>query len=220
MDLIKKIKKTLPERSGFTLVEILVSISIFALAMTVVTQLFIYSLRAEKRLVAHSQLINEMSYNMEHFARDIRMAKKRLQADPAPYCLSTVGVNFDEIKTGGIVTGLKFKNTNLSGGIDCIQYYACNPSQPCYSSLGLGALGYSGVTALIESHAGTNGTFDLPVTSPKINITNFKLVVVGESQEDEIQPRVTMYIQAKNEENEVLESQLTVSQRDIDYRED
>jgi len=210
---IIKNKKTLSERDGFTLVEIMVSIAIFALAMTVVAQLFIYSLRAQRRLVAHSQLINEMSYNMEHFGRDIRMAKKRLQSDSAPYCLSAVGVNFDEIVTGGNITGLKFKNTNLSGGVDCVQYYTCKPSQACYP------FGYSGVTVLMESHSGVNGAFDLPVTSPKIDITNFELVLIGESQEDEIQPRVTMYIQAKNEENEVLESQLTVSQRDIDFRE-
>jgi len=199
---------------GFTLVEMMVSITIFALAMTVVSQLFLYSLRVERRLIAHSQLVNEMSYDMEHFGRGMRMAKKRMVADPNT-CLDRVGVNFNEIMSNGSVTGIKFQNSNLiEGQIDCVQYYICSPSQPCHPA------GYpDDVTVLMESHSGINGTFNLPLTSPKINITNFKVLLTGESQEDEIQPRVTIYIQAKNNENESMESQITVSQRDLDYRE-
>ena len=59
---IKKIKIIRKTNKGFTLVEMLVSISIFSMAMTIVAQLFFYSLSAEKRVAASVKHKKDLSW--------------------------------------------------------------------------------------------------------------------------------------------------------------
>ena len=216
----KKIKIIRETNKGFTLVEMLVSISIFSMTMTIVAQLFFYSLSAEKRVTSHSQLVNEMSYNMEHISRGIRMAKK-ISTGKSDSCslLVVPGVNFAPDPDPSI-SGIIYRNVNPAGGVDCVEYYACHPGNPCYPTAG-----YSAVTVLMESRASYTSAgvplfnFNLPLTSPKIDITGFNVVGGGWSQTDELQPRVTIYIQAQNDQKEILKNQVTISQRDIDVQE-
>jgi prepilin-type N-terminal cleavage/methylation domain-containing protein len=216
---IKKIKIIRKTNKGFTLVEMLVSISIFSMAMTIVAQLFFYSLSAEKRVAAHSQLVNEMSYNMEHISRGIRMVKK-IPTGQTDGCSALVvpGMNF-ALDPDPSVSGIIYRNDNTAGGVDCVEYYTCHPGNPCYPTTG-----YSGVTVLMESRMSYTSAgvpifnFNLPLTSPKINITNFSVTGIGWSQTDEAQPRVTLYIQAQNDQKEILKNQVTISQRDIDIQ--
>jgi len=197
----KTSKNNVVGNGGYTLVEMLVSLAIFSMAMTVAAQLFFYSLKAKNMLVAHSQLINEMTYNFEHISRGLRMAKKSTDAT----CLSASGLNFEKT-----ATGIKFQNPGLAGGVECVEYYIGNPYP-------------SGVNALMERRVASAWNFDLPLTSPEINVVSFSVaespVFSGWSQEDDLQPRVTLYMKAENDQGEVIENQITVSQRDIDVRE-
>jgi prepilin-type N-terminal cleavage/methylation domain-containing protein len=188
-------------KRGFTLIEILVSVSIFLLAMTIVFEMFYASLRVQRRMVAHSQLINEMSYNLEHISRGVRMAKKSLPTDPP--CLSTLSTNYERT-----AFGIKFQNPNaIVGGVDCVEYYvSAHPQNPA-------------AKALMERRSNSVFSFDLPLTSSEIDIINFSVTMSGESQDDTLQPRVTLYIEAKNRENEIMKDQITISQRDLDIRE-
>lgn len=194
--IIKKIKNraekfSSPVGRGFTLVEMLVATTIFSMSMGVVMELFLHSMHIQRTLVAHAQLISEMSYNLEHISRGLRMAKK--SADSA--CLSAPGKNF-EITASGV----KFLNPKLNGGVECVEYYL------------------SGQTLFERRNAGV-WSFDLPLTSPDVKVLSFSAAGSGWSQEDFIQPRVTVYIKAQSKESEILENQITVSQRDIDINE-
>lgn len=183
---------------GFTLIEVMVSLAIFSLSMIVVGQLFFRSLYIQKFLVAHFQLVNEMSYNLEHISRGLRMAVKGEGASCLPQ-----GVNFEQT-----AAGIKFQDVNPNGTTDCVEYYLGHPAD--YPS---------GILALMERRVGTSSSFDLPLTSPKIKILNFSVTGTGWSQSDRLQPRITIYIQAQNNENEILENQITVSQRNPDIDE-
>ncbi len=182
--------------NGFTLVEMLVSMAIFTLSMGVVMSLFTFSLRSQRVLLAHSQLINEMSYNMEHISRGLRMAQK---SDGAS-CL-TQDLNY--LKTAA---GIKFiQPTNTLGVNDCVEYYLGHPG------------GYpAGARALMEKRSGPGGSFDLPLTSPDVNVLDFEIIDSGWSQYDNEQPRVTLLIKARGQGNEILEVQMTTSQRNLD----
>jgi len=157
-------------------------------------------------LMTHNQLINEMSYNLEHITRGLRMAKKSTDSK----CLSAPKLNFEKIthNEGGVTTyGIKFLNSKTGGGTECIEYYLGHPVD--YPA---------GTFALMENRNSGTWSFNLPLTSPEINVLAFKIDEnkIGWSQDDFLQPRVTLYLQAKNKENEILENQMTISQRDLD----
>ena len=197
-------------REGFTLIEMLVSIAIFSLSMTVVFQLFSFSMKAQKVLTAHSQLVNEISYDMEHISRGIRMAKK----DTEGTCISTPvfpNLNFERTThfwDGKSDThGIKFQTPNAAGGYDCVEYY-------------MGYLdGYGNTAVLVEERASGASTFTLPLTSPDIELLNFNISGTGWSQDDDLQqPRVTLSLEMRGRERQSVAIQTTVSQRNPDVR--
>jgi prepilin-type N-terminal cleavage/methylation domain-containing protein len=194
---------------GFTLVEVLVSITLFLLAMTVVTQLFVFASRAQRKILARSQMIGEISYNLEHISRGLRMAKKSEDSS----CLSAPNVNFEKNsqKINGknpIGNALIFQNRNAAGGFDCVKLYLFHPDD--YPA---------GKTALME-YRDNGKKYALPLTSPDINVLAFSVAQDtasgGWGQNDDLQPRVTIYIKAQDKEGGIFETQTTISQRDLD----
>ena len=207
--ILEKLRNETTSHAGFTLVELLVSIMVFSLSMGVISQLFSYSIRAERILVAHSQLINEISYDMEHISRGLRMAKKSVIGGN---CLSDAGVNFEPIygDDGGI-HGIKFQSPkasdvpNAPDTYDCVTYYK-----------GM----QDGVAALMEHRVSSDGSsFDLPLTSPDVELITFNIKNFGWIQGDDLQPRVTFILEMKGRENQSIKIQTTVSQRDADVNE-
>ncbi len=190
-------------RAGFTLIELLVSIMIFSISMGVVSQLFTYSLKSERVLKAHAQLVNEMSYNMERISRGLRMAQK--SAGTAS-CLAANENYAPTHVLGAAIHGIRFENINSSGQIDCVEYYMGYPY-------------VSGKAALMERRL-SNGVlqFDIPLTSPDVELVNFNISGTGWSQDDQLQPRVTINMKTIGNESQSLNIQTTVSQRNLDVR--
>lgn len=82
--------KNAKNNSGFTLVEMLVSVTIFILTITAISTLFVYAIRAQRMNLAYQELLSETSYAMEYMSRAIRMAKK----DEDGSCI-TVAINLN-----------------------------------------------------------------------------------------------------------------------------
>jgi prepilin-type N-terminal cleavage/methylation domain-containing protein len=195
------------DNKGFTLVEMLVSVAVFLLTMAAVLQLFFYANRAYRILMAHANLIGEMSYNLEHISRGLRMAKK-VQLDNL-ICGIPAGTNYQSTSTDG--GGIKFQIINDDGSLNCVEYYRSTAQS-----------GYGGKGALMERQSNpypmTSAT-DLPLTSPATDVEKFAIVISGASQVDDLQPRVTLLLRTKGTEDRIAESQITVSMRDIDVTE-
>jgi len=77
---------------GMTLVEITVSVAIFAVVMLVVTQIFITSVRLQRAFLAKTETMNEASYLMEFVSRALRMAQK----DTANTCGNGADANYGQ----------------------------------------------------------------------------------------------------------------------------
>ena len=185
---------------GFTLVEMVVTLAVFSLIMIAVTGLFFHALRAHRVILAKSQMLGEAAYNLEHIGRGLRMAKK----SPDSGCLSAKGLNFEKTARGGV----KFQSLNSSGTVDCVEYYLGNPG---------GDYGANG--ALMEYRRNTERTFELPLTSPAVNVESFNVKDYGWPQNDRLQPRTTIGIRIRGRQNQVMNHQITISQRDLDVEE-
>lgn len=70
---------------GFTLIEILVASTIFAIAVSSISALFVASLRGQRNIFAHQILADNVRSAFEQMSRQIRMA----QRDEAGTCTGT-----------------------------------------------------------------------------------------------------------------------------------
>lgn len=69
--IIKKLKK------GFTLIELMVSLSIFVLVISSSSSILIMTIRSQKKAFAQQELLNQTSYLMEKMSKSIRMADRK-----------------------------------------------------------------------------------------------------------------------------------------------
>lgn len=181
------------QNRAFTLVEMLVAITIFLMIIGIISQIFISALRQQRKSLASQQLLDQTSYAMEYMSRALRMAKK----DSSGTCLSAGGRNY-EITNDGL--GLKFIN-HLQDD-DCQEFF-----------LEQGKLKY-------RKKISQAGEELLDLTSNKFEITSLKFFLTGESQDDDFQPRVTIFLNIKErgqvQDPPEIKIQTTVSQRTLD----
>jgi len=103
-------------QNGFTLVEMIVAVSIFLLIMMVLMQMFEMSLKIQRKFLAKSEAASEISYLMEYLSRSVRMAQK----DTGGSCIGANNNYFSS--SSGVAGELKFKTSNG----DCLKIYLEN----------------------------------------------------------------------------------------------
>jgi prepilin-type N-terminal cleavage/methylation domain-containing protein len=174
---------------GFTLIEVLVVMAIFSIAIGSITGIFISGLSSQRRILAEQDILNQLSYVIEYMGRAIRMAKKddiRI-GDTEKHCLSGEKVNYEVNPEKTKITFRNYQNQCQSFYLDSNQIF--------------------------EDKDGTI----LALTSPKIKVNTLKFEVSGESQTDNLQPRVTIFMEVERGGRK-LQLQTTISQRDLDVK--
>ncbi len=104
------IKKRI-QNKGFTLVELLVSISIFSLIVSAMSGVFVSTIRAQRKSIAFQQLLEQTSYLEEYMSRSIRMGKKDING----VCISATS-NYEITR---VDKGIGFLNYNGN----CEEFY-------------------------------------------------------------------------------------------------
>jgi competence protein ComGC len=101
----KKNKEQNNSSAGFTLVEIMTSMTIFIVLVAIFGNFFSQAIKVQRRSLASYEIVNTASYNLEYMSRAIRMAKKDLEGG----CIEQ-NYNYENIYDGGEPVGLKFMN--------------------------------------------------------------------------------------------------------------
>jgi len=184
------------QNRGFTLIEMLVAMSVFVIVIGIVLGIFISGIQQQRRALANQVLLDQTSYALEFMSRALRMAGKQLDS-PSPSCLSR-GNNY------GIVNArLRFINT-LEGN-DCQEFYLENEQLKYQKQANLGSPPPA-----------------MELTSPKLKVTSLRFHLSGESQADNLQPRITIFLDIESkgiiQRPPFLKIQTTLSQRKIDVR--
>lgn len=100
---------------GFTLIEIIVAMTVFSLALGAMSSLFVMALKGQRNVFAQQNLLDNTRFALEQMSRQIRMA----QRDETGICTGTAGSTY----SGGgaditfIDPGSNCRTYDFSGGI-------------------------------------------------------------------------------------------------------
>ena len=180
---------------AFTLIEVLVSVSIFALVMLVATGSVFSIVQANKKTHTLKSVMTNLNYALEAMTRDIRVGFK-YTCDGSGDCSTNPG------------TRLTFKaNRDIDGDGS---YDATNLNDQIEYTLTSGKI--------TKSILGTNSS-TWNVTADEITIQSLKFYVIGTGTTDGKQPKVVITLQGYagigNTRSE-FNIQTTISQRAID----
>jgi len=156
---------------GFTLVEMMVAVLVFSIIIASISGIFVFGIREQRKILTSQILLDQVSYALEYMSRSLRMAAKELNS-PLTTCLTTYGSNYETYDSG---TRLRFIN-HLQGD-DCQEFYLEN-NQLKYKR---------------EAASTTPKTFEL--TSNDLKVTFLKFDLSGQFQTDNLQPRITFYLE-------------------------
>jgi prepilin-type N-terminal cleavage/methylation domain-containing protein len=183
-------------KKGFTLIELMVSVAVFSLALTAALGIFVSSLKVQRYALSSQQISSQSSYIMEYMSRAARMARKDVDA----ICIS--------YWDSGELIKLNYKKTRDGQGIKFLNY-----QDQCQEFFLEG-------TRLKENKNGVENY----LTGSDLEVLSFKVGPDSSwDQEDDEQPRVVLFleIQGKGQgsgQRPNLKLQTAVSQRNIDIR--
>jgi len=187
-------------QKGYSLIEILVAVTIFTIVVAAPTGFFVGSLKGQIKSLASQKLLDNTSYALEYMSRSLRMAQKELDCseitNPATCsCLKTQGYGYNYENPDGDVAAIRF--INYKG--ECQKFFLEGGR-------------------LKESKAGAENY----LTSAELDMISLKFSLLGQSQSDTDQPRVVFFLDikgAKGQKPELqpqIKIQTTISQRNLD----
>jgi len=173
---------------GFTLIEILVGIMVFVVVFFAIISVFVFEIRLQRKSLAKQDSLDQVSFVMEYMSRALRVAIK----DETGVCLSA-GSNYSNYGNSS-----KIRFINHLQNDDCQEFYL--EDQTLKYKKGIGS---------------SESIYDL--TAPNVLIENLEFSLIGETESDDIQPRVTMFLRANLEQFlSPINIQTTISQRNLD----
>jgi prepilin-type N-terminal cleavage/methylation domain-containing protein len=191
--MFNKIKKI--NHKGFTLIEILVGVAIFTILMGAAVNFFVSSLEAQQKASISERLLDNVSYAMEYMSRSLRMAVKAKDDSCIP-----AGTNYLVPPGGKSIKFIDYHN-------DCWEFYKDDILND--------AKNYSLVAHKLQ------GDKKYYLTADFIDIV-FKATVLGDGTSDTLQPKVTLFLEAKGKKSRkpelqpTIKIQTTISQRNLD----
>lgn len=183
---------------GFTLVEVLVAVSIFAAVMTMSLGALLAMSESNRRVETMKSVINTLNFSLDSMSRSIRTGY-------AYHCGASIPFGGDPTPTSCSATpSSAFAFTNAEG--DVIGY-----------CLGNGSACSSSGTAILRWRQGESPA---PITSKEVVVERLSFYVIGAPGGDDIQPKVTIlltgYVDVSATQRSKFNLQTTVTQRIYD----
>lgn len=185
-------------KKGFTLIEVMVAVSIFTMVMLVATGAVFSIVEANKKTHSLKSVMTNLDFALESMTRNIRVGTGYVCMDSSGShrgdCFDgDVGLHL----TSNIAAGLNQGNMHLE--------YTFKKDE-------------NGVGRIYRQFL-EQDTSPIPITAQEINITDMKFFVTGSLQDDYKQPKVVIILRGYAGTGETQSSfniQTTVSQRSID----
>lgn len=178
-------------KKGFTLVELMVGMTIFTLILAAVIGILISGIKIQRLILSQQQALDQLSFAIEYMSRALRMAKRE---DGTFACLSN---------------DLSYQNPN-SPNISSVRFINHLQGDDC-QEFSLGGPQGNQIKYSIKINQVRE---DLYLTSSGLTIQALSFKLQGESKSDTIQPRITIFLNITSPL--ILRLQTTISQRNLD----
>jgi len=208
-------KKIIKLSKGFTLIELIVVMSVFLFVIGAAIGIFISIVQNQKRVLAEEQLLNQISYAEEYMSKALRMAKTATTAQDIS-CLGQEGFIYlltrHPADVGNVYNGIRFLNQSdngvcqeffLDNGVlKEIKYINGNTSAVALTSTNLT------ITSIRFSINGADG-------SVAGQVCNGNPGQCGASYDDVVQPKVTILLNVSIPGGSTRTIQTTVSRKNL-----
>lgn len=212
---MEKIKLAIKKENAFTIIEMVVVMTIFLFIIGAAVGIFISVIQTQKKVLAEQQLINQISYAEEHMSKALRMAAK----DDSGACLGFIYTGYSYLLTKALIScessdpqcgfyrGIKFINGSGLDGDNCYEFYL--DSGVLYESIKTGA----SPVALTSSNITINYIKFGIDGQPGINGNP-----IGDQGADYIQPKITILMSVSVAGQAAKIIQTTISQRNLNVQ--
>jgi len=192
------------QQAGFSLIELLVSMTIFSVVMTMAAGTLLVLLDANAKAQNKQQILNNLTFAVDSMSREIRTGKNYVCSENSISSSSELEEVEDDCNDGGIYLSFVEAGDSLTATDERIAYAF---DEDWYGS---------GHGAIIRRLA--DGDW-VPMTARNTIITFAEFVVTGAEPDDE-QPTVTIFIQGEAGDLAEVEVdfaiQTSVTQRQLD----
>lgn len=205
-------------QSGFSLIELLVSMTIFTIVVTLSTSTFLVLVDANNKVQNVHSVISNLTFALDSMTREIRTGYNYVCASSRQSNNDVLNATNDCV-TGGVYLSVIESGGSLTGGLGSsrVSYYFDN----AYYGVGQGA-----IMRRLGDGDGDGDEDEInedwfPITSENVEITDMEFVVSGtDTSGDTTAPSVTIYIEGSAGNLEELDTafsiQTSVTQRIID----
>lgn len=101
---------------SFTLVEVLVSVTIFTIVISVVLGMTSFAIKIQSKNLSDQYLLNQVDYTMEYLSRQLRMAQRNDTGSDIGSCKADCTYNYDGTTLSFIDTGGACREIFLNNG--------------------------------------------------------------------------------------------------------
>ena len=174
----------LGRQAGFTLIEMLVSIALFAIVMVVCVGALLALVSANKKAQALESVMNNLNISLDDMVRSMREGSEfNCGATGIP---NLSGGNNADCTNGSVIFSFAPYGSDVTKVAQrtAYEYVHSAPNTICVTQTGAGG-------CIVRSENG--GPFS-SLTAPEVSITSMEFYVVGTASGDAIQPRVIMTI--------------------------
>lgn len=184
---------------GTTLIELLVSISVFCIFITVDSQLLASALKYHQQGLEKVELLGQISYGLDYMNRALRMAQKDINGQ----CIGS-NLNYQNYNGPSVIRFVNYQGK-------CMEFSTQEVSRDnkTYKVLM--------VRKSTDNSAARLGSY-LPLTPVGLSVESLSFLLNGPSQADTTQPSVCLALKIKGRLTPPQETkiQTTISQRALD----
>lgn len=185
------------QKQGFTLIEVIVSIALFTVVMTVALGALFMVINSNKQAKAIKLVVNNVNLAMEGMTRDLRVGFQ--------YCDTR-----SQLENGVCDTG--------SSGSTQIWFTTDEGLQLSSYALDSGTIKRCIATTSSACPSSINDPRYLPLTGSDVTINDLRFYIQGTTAGDSIQPYITLVIRGTIRVGDILDTfqlQSTISQRKL-----
>ncbi|MFA5368640.1 MAG: prepilin-type N-terminal cleavage/methylation domain-containing protein [Candidatus Paceibacterota bacterium] len=195
---LRNYQKNAPD-AGLTLVEVLVSMGLFAILSISFVTLFTTSMNNQAAILQKQELLNQSGYVVDYMHRFLRMVTR------------------DDSATCTLISSSNYSGNNYSSDIYFLGYdtialdYRCMRLRLDNDKIKI---------TKFDSASRTNGV-EMDITSSTVKVNNLQFYVTGDASSDTVQPKVSIMIDMQSASlrtNPIprILIQTTASQRNLD----